>query len=252
MKNLFKMGAICIFLSSCADYISPQTYLQTEQGKKALVGENLQEAQNHFVEALSSEPFQSELHLNLGLIQEFLKEHPKALSFYESAERYAKTPSRHFFSLYNQGEVLGKDKKVDEALNAYQKALAYNPSSKEIKTNIELLINMQSQGGGQGQKQDQKQDQNQSKNQQNQQNQQKSDSDQKDKKDPSQQDQQKEKDQPKDYEKNKPYKPRPFKGEELSEGDVKKILGELKQQEQKIRANFNRKQSKEQPRDKDW
>ena len=33
---------------------------------------------------------------------------------------------------------------------------------------------------------------------------------------------------------------------------VKKILEELKQQEQKIRAEYNRKGAKERPRDKDW
>ena len=43
-----------------------------------------------------------------------------------------------------------------------------------------------------------------------------------------------------------------FKGE-LSRGDVKKILDEIKQQEQKIRAEYNKKNDyKERPRDKDW
>jgi hypothetical protein len=33
---------------------------------------------------------------------------------------------------------------------------------------------------------------------------------------------------------------------------VNKILGELKQQEQKIRAEFNKREVKEKPKEKDW
>jgi hypothetical protein len=33
---------------------------------------------------------------------------------------------------------------------------------------------------------------------------------------------------------------------------VKKILGEINQQEQKIRADYNRQDAKEAPRGKDW
>ena len=60
------------------------------------------------------------------------------------------------------------------------------------------------------------------------------------------------KDQKQGYEPNAKYKPRPFQGEELSEGDVKKILGELKNQEQRISANFEKKERKEKKNDKDW
>jgi len=38
----------------------------------------------------------------------------------------------------------------------------------------------------------------------------------------------------------------------LSPSDVNKILGELKQQEQRIRGEYNRKEAKEPPRGKDW
>jgi len=116
-------------------------------------------------------------------------------------------------------------------LALYQKALSVIPSSKEVKTNIELLLQQQqgqgdgkgdnknndSKGNGQGQSQDQKKDQ-----------------------------------QPQQYQQSTKYKPRQFQGKELNEGDVKKILGELKQQESKIRAEYNKKEMKEQPRDKDW
>ena len=57
---------------------------------------------------------------------------------------------------------------------------------------------------------------------------------------------------PQDVKQSPKYKPRPFQGDQLSEGDVKKILGELRSQEQKIRANYDKKERKEKKNDKDW
>lgn len=54
-----------------------------------------------------------------------------------------------FASLFNQGQLLARENKIDEALNKYQEALALNSESIEVKTNIELLM-QQKQGGGQG------------------------------------------------------------------------------------------------------
>ena len=143
---------------------------------------------------------------------------------------------------FNQAQLLGKAKKVDEALELYQKCLDIVPTSKEVKINIELLT--QSQQGKGGSDQQQNKDQNQKGNQ-NQQQQNKDGKDQKDQKDQNKDgDDKKDEQQKKEYQNSAKYKPRPFNGKELSEGDVKKILGEIKQQESKIRAEFNRKEVK--------
>lgn len=219
------------------------------------------------VKALEFDPFAAEVHLNLGLFYESQKQSEKALPSYQNALKYSKTDEMRFISLFNEAQMLGKDKKVDEALALYEKALEIEPSSKEVKTNIELLIQQQQQQqqgqdgenkeekdpkenkdskGGKGQdqkdKKDDKKDQkgNESK-------------DQKDKEGQDQEKDQKDKDKDnKKYGQNPKPQPKPFKAEDLSEGDVKKILGEIKQQEQKIRSEYNRKEVKEQPRDKDW
>jgi Ca-activated chloride channel family protein len=183
----------------------------------------------------------------------------KAVQSYKEAERLAgieKNPQVLFMARFNLGQLYGKAKKYDEALNSYQKALELAPTSKEVKTNIELLIQQQQQGGQGG---DDKKDQ-ENKDQKDQKDKDKKDQDKKDqdkdKKDQPDKDKDKDKKdkekEDKKYKENAKYKPRPFEGKDLSEADVKKILGELKQQEQKIRAEFNRKEQKEQPRDKDW
>ena len=168
--------------------------------------------------------------------------------------------------MFNKGVYYGKLKNVELALDNYQAALEIVPTSVETKTNIELLIQQQQKDNkDQKDKQDQKDGQGQSD----------SKSDPKDgqgkdpkddKKDPNDQkdknDQQKDQDQKdkqdqekknEERESSAKYKPRPYQGDQLSEGDVKKILGELRSQEQKIRANFDKKEKGKSGRnDKDW
>ncbi|RYZ86954.1 MAG: hypothetical protein EOP06_13550 [Proteobacteria bacterium] len=187
-------------------------------------------------------------------------------------------------ALFNEAQLLGRAKKVDEALALYVEALKINPASKEVKTNIELLIpkDQENQSG-----KDDKKDQDQKDKKDDQKKDPKDDKkddkkdpskddkkndkkdpkgdkdkdkekepdkpeDKKDEKDPKPEDKDQKKDKPKEYGQNPKPQPKKFDSKELNEGDVKKILQELKQQEQKIRAEFNRKEAKEQPRDKDW
>ncbi|WP_413288371.1 tetratricopeptide repeat protein [Bdellovibrio sp. HCB337] len=227
------------------------------QGNGLFKLESYGAAFDSYVKTLEFDPFSAETHLDLGLVYEAQQQPEKAMTSYQNAEKYTKDDEVKFMGYFNQAQLFGKGKKVDEALAFYQKALELDPTSKEAKTNIELLIQQQQQQGKGGDSQDQK-DQ---KDQQQQQDQQKK-QDPKDGKDPKDQQQKQDqkdgqdgkdkKEQPKQYQQNQKQQPRQFKGQELSEGDVKKILGEIKQQEQKIRSEYNRKEVKEQGRDKDW
>lgn len=246
-----------------------QSLYLNRKGNQLYKLESYTAAFDAYVKTLEYDPFSSETHLNLGLFYEVQKQPEKAMPSYENAMKYAKDKEMRFFSYFNQAQMLGKEKKVDEALALYEKALEIEPASKETKTNIELLIQMQQQeqqgqGGDSKDEKDQKdqkdpKDNKDQKDGKNKGDQKKDDpkdqkgQDPKDDKNKGDQDKDK-KDKEKDqkFGQNKKYQPRPFKGQELSEGDVKKILGEIKQQEQKIRSEYNRKEVKEQPRDKDW
>jgi Ca-activated chloride channel homolog len=234
-------------LSANADSLSAYAIGENKKGIKSFESQDVSGAQQSFGNALSAAPYAPELHYNLGLTLTGQGQVDAAKKSYNNALELTKKEDGNsdvkFRTYFNLGELAQKEKKVDEALAWYQKALNEKPDSKETKINIELLIQSQ-KSGGQGKdnqdKQDKKDDQN------------------KDSKDG---DGDKDKDKqekpkpgeppPKMSNKSKPQ-PQKFKSEELNQNDVNKILGELKQQEQKIRAEFNKRDVKERPRAKDW
>lgn len=251
-RMLWTMGVLCTALIVYALLPKPWTnelesrlywnaFLNNEKALTAFKAQDLSMATNKWAEGLSSSPDLMELHYNLGLGWQLMNRSEESVKSYNVLLKNPNSSSAlQFGSHFNLGVLYQTAKQVDPALNSYQAALDINPTSRETKINIELLIQQQ-QGGGQGQNQDQnKGDQG-------------GEGDQAKKPDQDQNgqgDQQKE--EPKEYAKNPPPQKKPFKSEQLSQSDVNKILGEIKQQEQKIRAEYNKKEGKEQPRDKDW
>jgi Ca-activated chloride channel family protein len=181
-----------------------------------------------FTKALADDPLNPNVQMNLGLTFEANEEYEKAEKAYRGVLHLAPEKSQmRFQALFNMAGALAKQEKIDEALGAYQAALEINPDSIEVKTNIELLW-QGGQGNGKGKKQ-KKDDDKQGNNQQKRENQ-----------DPNQQDEQQKK------------QPKPFNSQDLSKEDVKRILDEIKNQEQSIRAQEYEKNAKDAPRGKDW
>lgn len=187
-----------------------------------------------FTDALSDQPFAPEVQFNIGDAFLQLKDLDKAVSQFRLAIRLAPGASARekavrFRSFFNIGAIYGSQNKIDQALEAYQQALEIDPNSIETKTNMELLT----QGGGGGSGGDEGKD--------------------KDKKSDDGKSGDQEKQQPKTpTNKNPKPEPQPYKGKELSKQDVDRILDELKQQEEQIRAKDQRDGGKDAPPDKDW
>ncbi|AZZ37432.1 hypothetical protein CIK05_11715 [Bdellovibrio sp. qaytius] len=213
------------------------------KARSAMKDKNPEVALEYELKILESDPGSIQTHSNLGVIFDYLQKKDESGQSFDLAlnllERYKDqlTPGDIFQIYYNLGLRYHNAKDTEHALEFYQKALDVNPSSIETKHNIELLIQQQQGGGGDGKKDKEDQD-GKGKNQ--------------DPKDGKDKDKKDDKNQEKDREQTSKYKPRPFKGEQLSEADVKKILGELSQQDKKIRANYNKKDRKEDKNAKDW
>lgn len=212
------------------------------KARQALKDKNPEVALQYELKILEQEPNSVQTHSNLGVIFDYLQKKDESGQSFDTALKYLERfknqlyPSDVFQVYYNIGLRYQIAKNTEKALEFYQKALDINPSSIETKHNIELLIQQQQSGGnGENKDKDQKGE--------GQQKQDPKDGDGKDKKD---------KDQNQDRQQTAKYKPRPYQGDKLSEADVKKILGELSQQDKKIRSNYNKKDRKEDKNAKDW
>ncbi len=171
------------------------------------------------------------LHYNLGVVHENSKEPEKAIKEYLSTANSTEDQNLKFQSLFNAARVYGEQKNIPSALKYYQAALDIRPESEEVKNNIELLFQGNGGGGNDSDKEQKSDEQNKQ--------------DQKQRQQPKEPDQQKQ-------DQNKKKAPKPFKSQDLSEQDVRRILDELKRQEEQIRAKMNDKKSKETPNGKDW
>ncbi len=225
-------------------------YLARQDIKK----EKFEEALTQYYALLEIEVSKPETHSNIGVLLNSVQKPEDSLKSLQYALTLAeaqKNPDLIFKVRYNLGVYYGALKKIPEALEHYQAALDILPTSNEVKTNIELLIQQQKQEQKQQNKQgDKKQD---PKDGQGENKDKKQGEDPKDEKKDKDKDGDQDKKNDQKKESSPKYQPRPYQGDQLSEGDVKKILGELKNQEQKIRANFEKKEKgKSKNNEKDW
>ncbi len=190
------------------------------------------EALSENIEALRFLPLAPELHINLGDLYILNKDFERAEKEFGTASRLALLNLEMKFDAYfNAGVAASQLKKVDPALAFYQESLEVKPDSIEAKTNIELLVQQQGgKGDGAGDPDSSKDDKKDDKGKQGNRN------------DPNQKVQ------------NEPPKnqPQPYKGKEISKENVNKILDELKQQEQNVRAKFENRNVHNSKNEKDW
>lgn len=223
-------------LLSFASGTSLDAIRSNNEGVKLMEQKESYKAYQKFIDGLAKDPFDPVLHLNLGLSFQINEEYDKALKEFDLVANDERVnPDLRFKASFNAATVKTHQKDIPGALVRYQAALNINPESKEAKTNIELLWD--GQGGGKGDGKD---------------NQDNKDQDQKDQQ--QQQDQKDQKDQQKQGDKQQEKKPQPqkFESKDLTQQDVQKILDELKNQEQKIRAEYDKKNVREVPREKNW
>ena len=217
-----------LFVTSLFAVDSWSTFWHNNQAARSLGKDDTLSAMGELQKGLSTSDggMEASLHYNLGLTFEKQKDYENAAKEYSMASRFARSEELKFQSEFNAAHALGEHKKIPEALEHYQKALQIRPDSQEVKTNIELLLS-KGGGGGEGDKESEPNDED------------------KDKKGGGGGDQDKKQQQ-------KKQQPRQFRSKEMSEQDVKRILDELKQQEEKVRGKELNKKPKESPNGKDW
>ena len=223
-----------LFFPCVVHATSLDAYINNNTGLRHFKDKLYFQSYQDFLKALSTEPLNPDLQLNLGMTFVANEEWEKAENAFLAAYDMSKGDKpREFMALFNLAFARWQKGDIATALQAYQKALEIEPESLEVKTDIELMWQSQQgkgdgkgQGGGRGQDKD------------------------KDKKDQNDKDN-KDKNQDKQYS-NQKQQPKPFDSKDLSKEDVRKILDEISNQEQSIRAKEYDKGAKERANDKDW
>ena len=215
-------------------------YYYNREGVRALGRKDGVGAYRAFTRGLGEDPMNPALQLNLAATFEQNEEFEKAAAVYRGLlARLPKDEPRRFEVLFNLGNVLAAANNTPDAVASYQEALELKPDSIEVKTNLEMLFAGGKGGDGKSSSQEKDEKQDKDDKQDKRTNQQKREDAQKDQK-------------PEKKDGDKP-KPKPFNSDNLTAEDVKRILDEIKNQEQSIRAEEYDKNPKDTPRGgKDW
>ena len=194
------------------------TFAQNEKelikkGNEAYDKKEYENAVTNYKQATEKNPVNATAQYNLGNALYKNKKTDEAVQAYDEALSKAVSKEDKSKSYYNKGVVLQNNKKLPECIEAYKNALKLNPQDEDARQNLQKAL--------QQQKQEEKKDNNDKK---------KDNKSKDDKK-------QKEKDKPKDEEKNNQPKPQPSK---LTKQDAEEKLKALLQQEKNLQDKLRK------------
>ena len=212
-----KTGLVSLLLiANCLLPVS--TIAQTEKilikkGNEAYEKKEYDKAITNYQQATVKNPANPTAQYNLGNALYKNKKTDEAVQAYDNAVSNSSLKEDRSKAYYNKGVVLQNNKKLPECIEAYKNALKLNPQDEDARLNLQNAL--------QQQKQQQK----------------KGDKDKMEDKKPKDDKKQQEKDKPKEEEKNEQPKPQPSK---LTRQDAEEKLKALLQQEKNLQDKLRR------------
>lgn len=252
-----------------------------QQAEEALAENDAATAEAFYRKAIAIDPANAEARYNLGNLYYNKEITRQAVERHGQAANVAEKKDLKHDSFHNRGNAFMKEKKYQEAIEAYKNSLRNNPSDDETRYNLALAKKMleeeKKKGGGDSKNNKDQQDQNQDQKKDNKDQQgDKGDKEQneegkpeekdkggeEDKKDEKKGDDKKDdKGDPKkpenqekgDKQKDQPQQPQPRPGQ-LSPQQVKNLLEAMGNEEKKIQDKINAEKAKgvKRPTEKDW
>ncbi|HEX7879062.1 MAG TPA: tetratricopeptide repeat protein [Candidatus Eisenbacteria bacterium] len=216
-----------------------------KKGNEAWKKGEFDKAAGQYARALDALPAEKKLVFNRGTALLAQKKPDEALSALVSAtadpRREVKAPA-----FYNAGNGLFDGQKLDEAIDAYKRAILADPSDEDAKFNYELATRKKKQQDQQ--KKDQQKNQDKNKQDQKNDQQQKDQQQQKEQQDQNQQDQSQ---QPPPDQQDQQQPPKPQPAAQMSKEQAEQLLDALKANEKEmIKARMTSKRKRDV--DKDW
>lgn len=189
----------------------------TREGVSQYKKGNYVEALKDFDQASQTKSKNPTIEFNRGCASYKLKDHASAARSFEQAKTQDAKPKDKAQSLYNLGNSLLENNKLDNAIQAYKGALLLNPKDADIKHNLALALKRK----------------------------QKPPEPQKDKNKSQSQDQ--------DQDKNKDQKKQPQPQEQMSQQQLEALLQAFEQEEMEQAKKMQKRRQQQEPNvDKDW
>jgi tetratricopeptide (TPR) repeat protein len=135
---------------------------KNNEGNRLYEQKKFDDALKMYVDAQASRPGAPELHYNIGNVLFRKKEYDKAVEEYLRAQA-APDPVLSQAALFNRGNALMMQGRLEDAIQAYVQALRARPDDTDAKRNLELalrLLDQQKKKQQQQPQQDKNQDQN--------------------------------------------------------------------------------------------
>lgn len=184
-----------------------------KKGNDAYEKQEYEKAITNYQQATTKAPANPTAQYNLGNALYKNKKTDEAVQAYDNALSNATSDADKAKAFYNKGVVLQNNKKLDECIEAYKNALKLNPQDEDARQNLQKALQQQKQQ------------------------QQKDNKDKKEDKKPKDDKKKKEKDKPKEEEKNEQPKPQPSK---LTKQDAEEKLKALLQQEKTLQDRLRK------------
>lgn len=184
-----------------------------KKGNEAYEKKEYGNAITNYKQAAEKAPANATAQYNLGNALYKDKKTDEAVQAYDNAVSNAGSKNDKSKSYYNKGVVLQNNKKLPECIDAYKNALKLNPADEDARQNLQKALQQQKEQ------------------------QQKDNKDKQEDKKPKDDKKKKEKDKPKEDEKNEQPKPKPSK---LSKQDAEEKLKALLQQEKNLQDRLRK------------
>jgi Ca-activated chloride channel family protein len=197
------------------------------------------DAEVNFKKGLEKEPKNYIANFNLGDAYFKQQQYDEAIKAYQKALAESKTNEQKAQVYHNIGNSLLKDKKIDQSIGAYKQALKLNPDDHDTKYNLSYALSqMNNKNNNKDQNKNNKDKEKNNKDQQN-----------KDQNKNNKQDQKKNQQNHNKQNQNQQQSPQQNK---ISKADAERILAALKNNEQELQKKLRKHTGKVIKTDKDW
>ena len=169
LRNIRTAGLLLFLALVCPmPAVADPAARKNNEGNRLYEQKKFDDALKMYVDAQASRPGAPELHYNIGNVLFRKKEYDKAVEEYLRAQA-APDPILSQAALFNRGNALMMQGRLEDAIQAYVQALRARPDDTDAKRNLELalrLLDQQKKKQQQKPQQDKDQDQNKSPQQQ--------------------------------------------------------------------------------------